>query len=133
VTFVFSNCDAGVTFQAPITNWLRDASGNQSDPIGLGAWSWVGDKWTAVVTSACIVKARKEAEELYEEALQELKKLEPTADTISLLKDLWETAKGEITGPLGILQHMMQQRADDATKSWGDRCVPADSPTHCGQ
>jgi len=32
VTFVFSNCDAGVTFQATITDWLRDASGN-IDPL----------------------------------------------------------------------------------------------------
>src|SRR5882672_7758448 len=28
VTFVFSNCEAGVTFRATITDWLRDASGN---------------------------------------------------------------------------------------------------------
>ena len=28
VTFVFSNCDAGVTFQATITDWLRDFNGD---------------------------------------------------------------------------------------------------------
>src|SRR6476661_7273598 len=28
VTFVFSNCAAGVTFKATITDWLRDANGN---------------------------------------------------------------------------------------------------------
>jgi len=32
VTFVFSNCDSGVTFQATITDWLRDANGNV-DPL----------------------------------------------------------------------------------------------------
>src|SRR6185503_7743277 len=28
VTFVFSNCQAGVTFRATIIDWLRDANGN---------------------------------------------------------------------------------------------------------
>jgi RHS repeat-associated core domain len=32
VTFVFSNCDAGVTFRATITDWLRDANG-KVDPL----------------------------------------------------------------------------------------------------
>ena len=32
VTFTFSNCDSGVTYQATITDWLRDASGNV-DPL----------------------------------------------------------------------------------------------------
>ena len=30
VTFVFSNCDAGVTFKATITDWQRDLDGNVS-------------------------------------------------------------------------------------------------------
>jgi RHS repeat-associated protein len=30
MTFVFSNCDAGVTFQATILDWIRDANGNVS-------------------------------------------------------------------------------------------------------
>src|SRR5258708_5150487 len=32
LTFVFTNCDAGVTFRATITDWLRDANGNV-DPL----------------------------------------------------------------------------------------------------
>ena len=32
LTFTFSNCDSGVTYQATITDWLRDASGNV-DPL----------------------------------------------------------------------------------------------------
>src|SRR4051794_33529098 len=32
VTFVFSNCDTGMTFQATITDWLRDINGNV-DPL----------------------------------------------------------------------------------------------------
>ena len=112
---------------------------NLIDRLGLSWWSdvkddyqafssWVGDKWNEVKSSPCVVKARQEAQELYNEAIQELKKLEPAADTIELLKDLWDTAEGDVTGALGILQRLYQQRANDPTKSWGTRCVPADCP-----
>ena len=80
----------------------------------------------------CLVKAKIEAQELYDEAVAELKKLEPTIENLKLLHDLYETAKGDILGPIGIILHFAKERSDDPTKSYGDRCVPADSPSHCG-
>ena len=96
------------------------------------AWSWTEQKANDAWNSPCVVKARIEAQELYDEAEQLLKKLEPTAETIKLLNDLYKTAKGDILGPIGIILHFANERADDPNKSYGARCVPADSPSHCG-
>jgi RHS repeat-associated protein len=97
------------------------------------AWSWTEQKANDAWNSPCVVKVRITAEELYNKAEQLLKKLEPTAETIKLLKDLYDTAKGDILGPVNIILHFAKERADDPNKSWGSRCVPADSPSHCGQ